>query len=125
MDARKAAIRVGSICLKVAIFILICLGLVHLGQTTYRYTHAVFSEEAVEEKPGRTVKLNIPEDVSAKKFAEVLEENGLVEDAKVLLVQMKMAKFGDTVKAGTYELNTAMKPSEMFKILSKANEDET
>ena len=125
MNTRKAAMRVGSICLKVAIFILICLGLVHLGQTTYKYTHAVFSEEAMEEAPGRAVKLTIPEEVSAKKFANVLEENGLIEDSKVFLVQMKMAKFGDKVKAGTYELNTSMKPSEMFKILSKANGDET
>ena len=125
MDARKAALRVGSICLKVAIFILICLGLVRLGQTTYQYTHAVFSEEAMEEAPGRTVRVNIPEDVDAKQFAKVLEENGLIEDSGVFLVQMKMAKFGDTVKKGTYELNTSMKPSEMFKILSKANEDGT
>lgn len=124
MNTRKAAMRVGSICIKVAIFILICLGLVYLGQTTYKYTHAVFSEEAMEEAPGRVIKLTIPETVSAKKFAKVLEENGLIEDSGIFLVQMKMAKFGDTVKAGTYELNTSMKPSEMFKILSKANEDE-
>lgn len=124
MNTRKAAMRVGSICIKVAIFILICLGLVYLGQTTYKYTHAVFSEESMEEAPGRVVKLTIPEEVSVKKFAKVLEENGLIEDSGVFLVQMKMAKFGDTVKKGTYELNTSMKPSEMFKILSKANEDE-
>ena len=123
MNARKAALRVGSIFLKVAVFILICLGIVSLGQTTYRYTHAVFSEKAVEEAPGRAVKITIPEDVSSKKIAEVLEENGLVEDAAVFKVQMKMADFTDTVKAGTYELNTSMKPSEMFKILSQTNED--
>ena len=125
MNTRKAALRVGSIFLKVAIFILICLGLVYLGQTAYKYTHAVFSEEAMEEAPGKAIKITIPEDVSVKKFAAVLEEKGLIEDSGVFLVQMKMAKFGDTVKKGTYELNTSMKPSEMFKILSKANEDET
>ena len=124
MNTRKAAMRVGSICLKVAIFILICLGIVYLGQTTYRYTHAVFSEEAMEEKPGRAVRVNIPEDVSSGKLAEVLEENGLIEDAGVFKIQMKMADFGDTVKAGTYELNTSMTPTEMFKILSETNEDE-
>lgn len=124
MNTRKAAMRVGSICLKVAVFILICLGLVYLGQTTYKYTHAVFSEEAMEEEPGRAVKIRIPEDVSSEKLAQVLEDNGLIEDAGVFKMQMKMADFGDTVKAGTYELNTSMKPSEMFKILSETNEDE-
>lgn len=124
MNTRKAAMRVGSICLKVAIFVLICLGIVYLGQTTYRYTHAVFSEEAMEAKPGRAVKISIPEDVSSSKLAEVLEENGLIEDAGVFKIQMKVADFGDTVKAGTYEMNTSMTPTEMFKILSETNEDE-
>ena len=124
MNTRKAVLRVGGICLRAAVFILICLGLVSLGKTTYRYTHAVFSEEAYEEEPGRTVQIKIPEDVSAKRLAEVMEENGLVEDAGVLKVQMKMADFQDTVKAGTYELNTSMTPREMFKILSTTNGDE-
>ena len=125
MNARKAVRRTGSICIKVAVFVLICLGLVYLGQTTYRYTHAVFSEAAMEEKPGRNVKITIPEDVSAKKFAEVLEKNGLIESATVFQIQMKMAFFGETVKAGTYELNTSMKPGEIFEILSETNEDES
>ncbi|MEE1015462.1 MAG: endolytic transglycosylase MltG [Lachnospiraceae bacterium] len=124
MNTRKAAMRVGSICLKVAIFILICLGIVYLGQMTYHYTHAVFSDEAFEEEPGRVVKLNIPEDISSKKLSEVLEENGVIEDAGIFRIQMKMADFGDTVKAGAYELNTSMTPTEIFKILSETNEDE-
>ena len=123
MNTRQAVIRVGSICLKVAVFVLICFGLVSLGQTTYRYTHAVFSEEALEEAPGKDIRINIPEDVSIGRFAQVLEENGVIEDAKIFKLQMKMADFGNTVKAGTYDLNTSMTPSQMFKLLSKANED--
>ena len=124
MTTQKAVMRVASICLKVIIFIVIVLGIVSLGQTTYRYNHAVFSDEAIEEEPGRSVTIKINEDVSTKKLAEVLEENGLIEDAKVFKFQMKMADFEGPLKAGTYELNTSMSPSEMFKILS-SNGDET
>ena len=124
MTTQKAVMRVASICLKVIIFIVIVLGIVSLGQNTYRYTHAVFSDEAIEEEPGRSVTIKINEDVSTKKLAEVLEENGLIEDAKVFKFQMKMADFEGPLKAGTYELNTSMSPSEMFKILS-SNGDET
>ena len=124
MTTQKALMSVASICLKVIVFIVIVLGLVSLGQTTYRYTHAVFSDAALEEAPGKTIRVKIPEDISGKKLAKVLEENGLVEDAKVFFVQMKMSDFGETVKAGTYELNTSMSPSEMFKILS-SNGDKT
>ena len=59
-----------------------------------------------------------------EQLSKVLEENGLIEDANVFVIQMKMADFGETVKAGTYELSTSMPPSEMFKILS-SNGDET
>ena len=123
MNTRKAVLRVGSICLKVAVFVLICFGVVSLGQTTYRYTHAVFSEEAFEEAPGKDIRIEIPEDVSAERFAQILEEKGLIEDAKIFKLQMKMADCGNTVNAGTYDLNTSMKPSQMFKLLSKENEE--
>ena len=123
MDTRKAAIQVGSICLKVAVFVLIVLGIFYLGQTTYRYTHAVFSDAAYEAEPGKTAKINIPEDITAKDLSVILEENGLIKDAVIFRYQMKMENFGDTVKAGEYELNSSMAPSEMLQILSGQNKD--
>ena len=124
MDTRKAAMRVAQVGIKVVIFVAVVLGIFSLGQTTYRYTRAVFSDAAMEEAPGKTVSVKIPEDVSGKRLAEVLEENGLIEDSAVFVIQMKMADFGKTVKAGTYELNTSMSPTEMFKVLSSPSEDE-
>ena len=125
MNTKKAALRTGAIFLKVVIFVVICLGIFYLGQTTYRYTHAVFHEEAMEEGPGRIVKVTIPEDMDSGELAKALEKKGLVEDAGIFKLQMKIADFPETVKAGTYELNTSMKPSEMFKILSETEEDDS
>ena len=119
MDTRKAAMQVGSICLKVALFVMIVLGIIYLGMTTYRYTHAVFSDEAYEADPGKTAVVKIPEDISARDLALILEENGLIEDAVIFQYQMKIADFGSTVKAGEYELSSSMPPSEIFKILSE------
>ena len=121
MDTRKAVLHVGSICLRVAVFVAIVLGLIYLGKTTYECTRAVFSDESFEEAPGKTVQITISESVSGKALAKVLEENGLIEDALVFQLQMKMAGFGEKVEADTYELNTSMAPSEIFKILSGAD----
>ena len=118
MDTRKAVLQVGTICFRVILFVALVLGLVYLGQTTYKYTRAVFSDEAFEEAPGKTVKVTISESVSGKQLAKVLEENGLIENALIFQLQMKMADFGDQVEADTYELNTSMPPSELFEILS-------
>lgn len=126
MDTRKAAMQVGSICLKVAIFVVIVLGIVYLGQNAYHYTHVVFSDAALEKAPGKNVQVKISEDISGQRLAEVLEDNGLIEDATVFFLQMKLEDFDGYVKAGTYELNTSMAPSEMIKILSgQDEEDET
>ena len=126
MNARKAAAHVGVICLKVAVYVAIILGLIYLGQTTYYYTHAVFANQAYEEVPGKTVKVTLEEAVSGKELSKVLEENGLIEDALVFQLQMKMAGFGQTIEADAYELNTSMPPSELIKILSGADgADET
>lgn len=118
MSTRKAAMRVVSICLKVAIFVLIVLGIVYLGQRTFRYTHAVFSDAAMEEAPGTTIKIRISEEVKAKKLANFLEEKGVVENAETFRVQMKYHGFKGNVKPGVYELNTSMPPSEIIRILS-------
>ena len=121
METRKAVAQVGAICLRVAVCVAIILSIIYLGQSTYRYTRAAFSNEAFEEAPGKTVRITISEPVSGKELADVLEENGLIEDSLVFQIQMKMAGFGKTVAADTYELNTSMPPSELFKILSGTN----
>lgn len=118
MSTRKAAMRVVSICLKVAIYVLMILGIVYLGQNAFRYTHAVFSDTAMEEAPGETVKIRISEEITGKKLAEFLEQKGLTADAEVFWIQMKYYGLKGNVKPGTYELNTSMPPSEIIRVIS-------
>ena len=125
MTTRKAVLRVASILYRVVFTVVIVLALVYVGQSTYRFTRAVFSDAAIEEEPGRNVKIQIKEEVNVKKLAEVLEKNGLIDSALVFRIQMKMKDFEDTVKPGNYEMNTSMSPSEMLKVLSETNEDDT
>lgn len=125
MDTKKAVLRVGSIFLKVVIYVVIFLGIFNLGKTTYHYTHAVFYEEAMEAEPGRTMRVKIPEDMSSEELAKALEKQGLVKDARIFRIQMKVKDFPEKVKAGSYELNTSMTPSQMLEILSGANEDDS
>ena len=125
METRKAALHVGAICLRVGLFVIIILGLVYLGQTTYRYTRAVFSDEAFEEAPGTKMKVTIPAGTGGDTVADFLEEQGIIENAKVFQIQMKLHDAETSIKAGTYELSTAMKPSEIFAVLSGMDQEET
>ena len=70
------------------------------------------------------MKVTISEKVSSEQVADVLKEKGIIEDSLVFKLQMKMQNFGSTVEAGTYELSTAMAPSEIFAVLSGTVEEE-
>lgn len=118
MNTRKAVMQVSSICLKVANLILIILGIIYLGQTTYQYTRAVFSNQAYEAEPGKDVTVKISEEITTKELAEILEKKGLIEDADLFKIQMKLSGFGSSVAAGEYELNSSMTPREIEEVLT-------
>lgn len=123
MSAGKAVMRVVSICLRVSVFVLIALGILYLGQQAFRYTHAIFSDQAMEEEPGRAVKLQLKEPIAGKKLAKFLEKKEVVKDADIFYIQMKYYGLGGQVETGIYELNTSMPPSELIKILSGEEKD--
>lgn len=117
MTTRKAAMRVVLIGLKAAVFVLFFLGIIYAGQRAFQFTHAVFSDQPLEKAPGSDKKLQISEDISGKKLAEFLEKNGIVKSANEFQIQMKYHGYSGNVKAGTYVLNTSMRPSEILEIL--------
>ena len=83
MNTKKAAFTVLSIALKIVIFAVLVLVVVRVGSFAYEYGHAVFEEEALDEPPGRTIPVTVPEGASAKDIAMLLEDEGLVEDWKL------------------------------------------
>lgn len=117
MNTKKAIMQTGAVCLKALLVVLIVLGIIYLGQMTYRYSSAVFGDQAYEEEPGIEKRLEIPDSVTVKEIAEILEKNGLIEDADIFRFQMKFCDFGNTVEAGEYVVNSSMKPSEIAKVL--------
>ncbi|MGN0335625.1 MAG: endolytic transglycosylase MltG [Lachnospiraceae bacterium] len=124
MNTNKAVLQVVKIFIKVVLIVVIMLGIVRLGQMAYVYSHAVFYQESMEEAPGRNVSLELKKDVSSKDLARFLEENGIVEDAAIFRVQMKVLDFDDTVKAGKYELNTSMTPKEILEVLDGTEKED-
>lgn len=117
MTTRKAAQRVVFICLKAALFVLIFLGLIYVGQRAFRYSHAIFSDKAIERAPGRDLQLELDEDISAKKLAGFLEKKGVIQNAEEFRIQIRHYGYRGDIKAGSYVINTSMKPSEIIRIL--------
>lgn len=125
MDARKISMKVVSISLKV-LFLVVLVMVLYKGTTTaYYYGYAIFNDEPMEEKPGRTVSVTIDKNTSPKETGKILEAQGLVENATVFYIQTFMVEKGGDMKPGRYELNTSMTAYEMINLMAAENEEES
>jgi UPF0755 protein len=118
----KVALRVLSISVTVLFCVLVICGLYRLGLKCYDFGYRVYTEPAVTQGDGEDKLVQVTEGMSTKELAEVLEEKGLVRDAKLFYVQAKLEGFQLT--AGSYRLNTSMTAREMMEAMSASEEDE-
>ena len=116
----------GLFLLRLALLILVVVGIFKVGEYAYTYCYSVVSDTAAEEEPGRDVSVSVTSDMSAGKVAKLLERKGLVKSADVFKIQMKVTGYEDKNQPGKYVLNTSMRPREMLKILAgeETEEDE-
>ena len=116
----------GLFLLRLALLILVVVGIFKVGEYAYTYCYSVLSDTAAEEEPGRDVSVSVTSDMSAGKVAKLLERKGLVKSADVFKIQMKVTGYEDKIQPGKYVLNTSMRPREMLKILAgeETEEDE-
>lgn len=116
----------GLFLLRLALLILVVVGIFKVGEYAYTYCYSVVSDTAAEEESGRDVSVSVTSDMSAGKVAKLLERKGLVKSADVFKIQMKVTGYEDKIQPGKYVLNTSMRPREMLKILAgeETEEDE-
>ena len=116
----------GLFLLRLALLILVVVGIFKVGEYAYTYCYSVVSDTAAEEEPGRDVSVSVTSDMSAGKVAKLLERKGLIKSADVFKIQMKVTGYEDKLQPGEYVLNTSMRPREMLKILAgeETEEDE-
>ncbi len=124
MKAEKAMLSAALFILRLAILILVVIGIYRVGEYSYLYSYSVVSDVAVEAAPGRDISVTLSHGVEAKEIAAVLERKGLVKDANVFQIQLKLNGYEDDLKSGTYILNTSMTPKEMMKVMAGEEEEE-
>ena len=74
----------------------------------YDYGYRIFGEEPVDAEPGRDVSIQVAESDDAEDIGLMLEQKGLIRDAKLFMIQEMLSGSESEITAGTYELNTAM-----------------
>ena len=82
----------------------------------------IFYQQPMDsEEEGRDVTVAVEEGDSVYQIGRTLESRGLIQDAKVFVVQEKLSNYSGKLQPGTYILNTSMTPDEIMEILAKEN----
>ena len=125
MDINKIVFRFVNISFSILVLLLIFVGLVKAGTYCYGFGYRVFTEKPVDAAPGREVVVQVDEDMSGMALGKMLEEKGLVDDAKLFYVQLKLSAYSNRINAGVYTLNTSMTAKEMMVVMSTVVEEDT
>ena len=111
------------IALKVLAVVFVVWFTFSMSFKAYDFGYRVFTEPAMEGKPGVNVEITIEGGMSDKQIGKLLEKEGLVRDADLFVVQYKLSAYADEIIPGTYTLNTSETAKEMMIIMSGQEED--
>ena len=99
----------------VALTLLIVVGTLSISLKAYDFGYRVFTETAIDEVGhGFIIDVTITEDMSEKDIAEMLYQYGLVRDANLFYLQLKLSAYTGKIEPGTYKLRSSMEPKEMM-----------
>ncbi|PXV93490.1 UPF0755 protein [Lachnotalea glycerini] len=124
MSAKKLAATVINVSLEIIFAALAIIIIYNCGIKAYSFGFSIFADQAIASDPGRDVNVSIDADMSTYEIGQLLEEKGLIKDAKLFYVQMKLMAVSDEVKTGRYTLNTSMSAEDMINTIT-TDEQET
>lgn len=125
MNLNKVVFRFVSISFSILVILLVLIGFVKIGTYCYEFGYRVFTEAPVDAEPGRDVIVQISSHMSDMDIAKELKEKGLVEDAKLFYVQLKVSAYSGKLHDGVYTLNTSMTARDMMVVMAAEPEQST
>lgn len=120
MQFNKALFKFIKVAFTIMVILLIVYAGVRISKTAYDFGYRVFTETAIDKAPGKDVDIQVTDGMSAKELGEELEAKGLVRDARLFQIQLKLSAYSKKIKTGVYTLNTSMTPKEMIVVMAGA-----
>ena len=106
----------------IIIYAVIALAILFMaGQAKHYYDvgYGVFSQQGKDARgTGRVVAFTVEEGIKAPKLAEQLEEQGIIDSARLFLIQERVSDYAGMYVAGTYSLSSEMTTEEIMRVIS-------
>lgn len=118
MNAKYLIIAMIETIIKIAVLAAVVVFVFRGATQAYDFGYRVFADQPVSVSGGRTITVGISENASVKEIAQMLEERGLIEDAKLFVVQELLSAYHNEIIPGIYDLSTDMTAEQMLEIMS-------
>ncbi len=118
MGTNKVIFKFIKIAFSIMMALIILYGTVSVAMVAYDFGYRVFTEAPMDEDSGKRVRVTIESGMSGKEIGEVLMKNGLVRDANLFVLQMKLSIYNDKLLPGEYILETTMTAKEMMAVMA-------
>lgn len=90
----------------------------------YDFGYRIFSDEPIVPGSTTTVSVAIVEGKSVMDIGNMLEEKGLIRDAKLFYFQELFSQYQGDLKPGVYDLSKGMTADEMMAVMAAEKETE-
>ena len=91
-------------------------GIKKVANFSYDFSYQVFGDVAVDEAPGRDVKVTIMKGESTMNIASKLENQKLIKDKNAFYLKVKLKD--SEIMPGTFVLNTSMTVNDILKVIT-------
>ena len=107
------------------IVVIIAVAVIYfIGSKGFAFGAKVFDEQAVDtQEHARQVEVTLPVNITDSKLTDILYDKGLIEDKLIFKVQLALSEYKGKCKAGTYTVDTSMKPTQILAVLCGGSTD--
>ena len=121
MDTNKVIFKFIKIAFSIMIALIILYGTVRIAVVAYDFGYRVFTEAPMDADAGKRVRVTIEPGMSGKEIGELLVEKGLIRDANLFVLQMKLSIYDGKILPGEYILETTMTANEMMAAMATSS----
>ncbi len=118
MSIKEIAGSTVELVIKIVFLIFAASYIMRMATAAYDYGFRIFTEKPVSLGEGRIISVNVEEPVSAMEVGKMLEERGLIRDAKLFVMQELLSENHGKMQPGIYDLSTAMTAEEMMDVMA-------
>ncbi|RDU22448.1 endolytic transglycosylase MltG [Anaerosacchariphilus polymeriproducens] len=118
MNTKRTFYHTARVLIKILLAIFVVFLVYKYCADSYLFGYRVFNEEPVANPPGKEIQVEIKPGMSLKDITAKLEKENVIRDSALFMFQVRLHRYENKLKSGTYTLTNSMTNKEIMKILT-------